>query len=60
MADILKIKNPDGSWTSIPAIIGPQGEPGPAGQNYVITEDDYNAIAAIAVTLLPNADEVSY
>lgn len=28
---VLKVKNADGTWTDIPALIGPQGEQGPAG-----------------------------
>ena len=28
---VLKVKNADGTWTDIPALVGPQGEPGPAG-----------------------------
>lgn len=28
---VLKVKNADGTWTDIPALIGPQGEQGPIG-----------------------------
>jgi hypothetical protein len=28
---VLKVKNTDGTWTDIPALVGPQGEQGPAG-----------------------------
>lgn len=28
---ILRVKNPDGSWSEIPAIVGPAGPMGPAG-----------------------------
>lgn len=28
---VLKVKNADGTWTDIPALVGPQGEQGPAG-----------------------------
>lgn len=30
---ILKIKDADGNWQEIPAIVGPQGPAGPAGAN---------------------------
>ena len=39
---------------------GPQGAQGPAGPTYTITETDYEAIAAIAITKLTNAEEVKY
>ena len=39
---------------------GPQGAQGPAGPTYTITEADYEAIAAIAITKLTNAEEVKY
>ena len=39
---------------------GPQGVQGPAGPTYTITETDYEAIAAIAITKLTNAEEVKY
>lgn len=32
MADILKIKDKDGNWQGVPAIIGPQGPQGPQGE----------------------------
>ena len=49
--------------------MGPQGEPGPKGEkgdpgapgaDYVLTEDDKAAIAAMAVALIPSGEEVSY
>lgn len=39
---------------------GEQGAQGPAGPTYTITETDYEAIAAIAITKLTNAEEVKY
>ena len=39
---------------------GPQGAQGPARPTYTITETDYEAIAAIAITKLTNAEEVKY
>lgn len=39
---------------------GPQGEPGPAGESYVITDEDYSAIADVVLSKMTNADEVSY
>ena len=39
---------------------GDQGAQGPAGPTYTITETDYEAIAAIAITKLTNAEEVKY
>ena len=39
---------------------GPQGEPGVNGSDYVLTDDDKNEIAAIALTLLPSTEEVEY
>lgn len=39
---------------------GPQGIQGPAGPTYTITDADYEAIAAIAITKLTNAEEVKY
>lgn len=39
---------------------GDQGEPGPAGpkgDSYVLTEDDKNEIALLAVSVMPHAEE---
>lgn len=47
---ILKIKNENGEWISVPAIVGPAGEPGPqgpAGNDYVLTEADKQEIAGM-------------
>ena len=30
---ILRVKNPDGSWSEIPAIVGPAGPMGPTGKD---------------------------
>ena len=39
---------------------GPQGEKGDKGDTYTITEADYDAIAAIAITKLPTAEGGTY
>ena len=44
-------------------IPGPQGEPGPAGEDgkdYVLTDADKNAIALLAIELMPVAEEGEY
>ena len=76
--EILRIRDADGNWQEVPALIGPAGEQGPqgeqgiqgetgpegpagpAGSDYVITEDDYSAIADVVLSKMTNADEVSY
>lgn len=44
---ILRIKNANGAWEEIPAIVGPQGPQGPQGKPYVLTEQDRNTLVAL-------------
>ena len=66
MAAILRIKDENGNWIDIPAIVGPQGpagEPGAKGdpgRSYTITDADYEAIAAVVLSKMTNAEEVAY
>ena len=66
MAAILRIKDENGNWIDIPAIVGPQGpagEPGAKGdkgESYTITDADYEAIAAVVLSKMTNAEEVAY
>lgn len=41
---VLKVKNADGTWTDIPALVGPQGEQGPAGPEGPTGADGYTPI----------------
>lgn len=54
---ILSIKDINGEWIEIPAIVGPAG---PKGEDYVITPADYEAIADVVLSSLVDAEEVSY
>lgn len=47
MASILKIKDNQGNWKEIQTIVGSKGEKGDNGNDYVITQQDYQAIANI-------------
>lgn len=62
--DILKIKDGNGNWVSIPAIkgdTGAMGDKGDPGDDYVITSADYSAIAAIVYNdYMTNATNVGY
>lgn len=66
MAAILRIKDENGNWIDIPAIVGPKGpagEPGvkgDKGESYTITDADYEAIAAVVLSKMTNAEEVAY
>lgn len=40
--------------------VGPEGPQGPAGADYVLTDDDKNAIALLAIELMPVAEEGAY
>ena len=54
MANILRIRNADGTWSDIPALIGPKGD------SYVLTEDDKAEIVNEVLSQILNGDEVSY
>ena len=59
--EILKYrKDKNSEWQYIPAIIGPQGEQGPAGADYVLTDDDKSEIASLVLAQLPSSEEVGY
>ena len=54
MANILRVRNEDGTWTDIPALVGPKGD------TYVLTEDDKTEIANKVMSQLLSGDDVSY
>ncbi len=39
---------------------GPQGEPGKDGSDYILTEEDKDAIAELVIAKIPDGDEVAY
>lgn len=56
---ILKIKGKDGKWYGILTVKGDPGEPGPKGDTYEITEEDYNNIASIVeINIQPTLDDI--
>lgn len=62
MSDILRIRNAQGQWEEVPVIRGKDGAPGKdgkSGEDYVITEADYDNIADIVLTKLTSAESVS-
>ena len=54
MASILRVRNGNGEWIDIPALVGPKGD------SYVLTEDDKAEIANEVLSELLSGDEVSY
>jgi ribosomal protein L6P/L9E len=76
MSGILKVKDGNGNWIDIPAIVGEkgergeqgiqgiQGEKGDKGDTYVLTGADKQEIAEMAAEIvkasLPSAEEVDY
>ena len=46
--------------TLIGNVKGPQGEQGPAGSDYVLTDTDKQEIANLVLELLPTAEEVEF
>lgn len=66
MAAILRIKDENSNWIDIPAIVGPQGPAGAPGakgdrgESYTITDADYEAIAAVVLSKMTNAEGVKY
>ena len=50
---ILRIRNANGTWEEIPAIVGPRGPQGPQGEPYVLTEQDRNTIVTLLKQSLP-------
>ena len=62
MADILRVKDENGAWIAVPALVGPKGDTGPApvrGVDYW-TEDDKTEVVEEVLAHLLNGDEVSY
>ena len=57
----MDLRGPAGQdgYTPIKGVDYFDGEPGPAGQDYVLTEDDKTAIANIVIGILPTAEEVN-
>ena len=57
----MDLRGPAGQdgYTPIKGVDYFDGEPGPAGQDYVLTEDDKTAIANIVIGVLPTAEEVN-
>jgi hypothetical protein len=62
---ILRIKNANGTWEEIPAIVGPRGPQGPQGDSYILTEADKaeivkevvnSAISILTGNVTPTAD----
>lgn len=67
---ILQVKNENGKWINIPAVVGPQGPEGPAGANgytpikgtdYFTTADKNEIVELVKADLtIPAASEISY
>lgn len=67
---ILQVKNENGKWINIPAVVGPQGPEGPAGANgytpikgtdYFTTADKNEIVELVKADLTtPTASEISY
>ena len=55
----LKGEKGEAGYTPVKGVDYFDGEPGPAGQDYVLTEDDKTAIANIVIGVLPTAEEVN-
>ena len=57
----MDLRGPAGQdgYTPVKGVDYFDGEPGPAGQDYVLTEDDKTAIANIVIGVLPTAEEVN-
>lgn len=57
----MDLRGPAGQdgYTPIKGVDYFDGEPGPAGQDYVLTEDDKTAIANIVIGVLPTAEGVN-
>ena len=55
----LKGEKGEAGYTPVKGVDYFDGEPGPAGQDYVLTEDDKTAIANIVIGILPTAEEVN-
>lgn len=68
MDSILKVKDAEGNWIDIPAIVGPRGNDGPAGPegktpvrgvDYWTAADKQEVIDSV-LSALDDGDEVSY
>ena len=57
----MDLRGPAGQdgYTPVKGVDYFDGEPGPAGQDYILTEDDKTAIANIVIGVLPTAEEVN-
>ena len=57
----MDLRGPAGQdgYTPVKGVDYFDGEPGPAGQDYVLTEDDKTAIANIVIGVLPTAEGVN-
>ena len=57
----MDLRGPAGQdgYTPVKGVDYFDGEPGPAGQDYVLTQDDKTAIANIVIGILPTAEEVN-
>ena len=55
----LKGEKGEAGYTPVKGVDYFDGEPGPAGSDYVLTEDDKTAIANIVIGILPTAEEVN-
>ena len=53
---VLKIKDGNGKWVSIPSIQGKNGTNGTNGTDYVLTAADKAEIAGMALPASPSAD----
>ena len=59
--EILKIrKYANSPWQDVLALVGPKGEDGKDGENYVLTEEDKAEIAQLVLAALPSSEEVSF
>lgn len=52
MSAILRVRQEDGTVIEIPAIVGPKGDPGENGEDYVLTDADKEEIATAVKTAI--------
>ncbi len=57
--EILKLKQPDGTWADVVALVGPKGDSPIKGTDY-FTEQDKQEIVDEVLAALPSSEEVGY
>ena len=57
--EILKLKQPDGTWQDVVALVGPKGDTPVKGTDYY-TEADKQEMVQLVLATLPSSEEVSY